>query len=360
MLKYIYADLFLLLSNAIVLLALVKGDDIGSPYKSWCIGECGIDKFSDTLPGTVLMGGGTDTDEAFLWQIENANGGDFLVLRSSGDDAYNEWIMGLSVASNKPLNSVTTILFNNRKASNDPEVLNQINNAEAIFFAGGDQSEYMHLWSGTPVQAAVQGKIKNVTIGGTSAGCDILGNWIYTAEKGSVDSNEALSDPYNKEMTFSTAFLSIPFLGSIITDTHFVTRDRMGRMIAFLARLIQDSEEKVAVIRGVGVDEHTALLLNHSTGMVQTVGIGTAYVCAASYKAEVCAPGKPLTYMHIGCTRLTASISGDGDSYSFSDFAGDGYVYENSVVKGIISPAAYGGNNSTSTSTHSSAMRGLI
>lgn len=153
--------------------------------------------------------------------------------------------MGLSVASNKPLNSVTTILFNNRKASNDPEVLNQINNAEAIFFAGGDQSEYMHLWSGTPVQAAVQGKIKNVTIGGTSAGCDILGNWIYTAEKGSVDSNEALSDPYNKEMTFSTAFLSIPFLGSIITDTHFVTRDRMGRMIAFLARLIQDSEEKV-------------------------------------------------------------------------------------------------------------------
>jgi cyanophycinase len=153
--------------------------------------------------------------------------------------------MGLSVASNNPLNSVTTILFKNRKASNDPEVLNMINNAEAVFFAGGDQSEYLKLWSDTPVQTAIQGKVKNITIGGTSAGCDILGHWIYTAEKGSVDSQEALSDPYNREMTFSTAFLNIPFLESIITDTHFVTRDRMGRMIAFLARLIQDSEEKV-------------------------------------------------------------------------------------------------------------------
>ena len=25
------------------------------------------------------MGGGTDTDEAFLWQIKNANGGDFVI-----------------------------------------------------------------------------------------------------------------------------------------------------------------------------------------------------------------------------------------------------------------------------------------
>jgi hypothetical protein len=63
---------------------------------------------------------------------------------------------------------------------------------------------------------------------------------------------------------------------------------------------------------------------------------------------QVCAPGKPLTYLNIGCTRLTASVSGDGDSYSFSDFSGDGYAYENSVIKGVISPAAYGGNNSTS------------
>ena len=35
------------------------------------------------------MGGGTDVDEAFAWHIDNANGGDFLILRASGADGYN-------------------------------------------------------------------------------------------------------------------------------------------------------------------------------------------------------------------------------------------------------------------------------
>jgi hypothetical protein len=45
-----------------------------------------------TGPGSVLMGGGTDVDAAFQWQIDHAGGGDFLVLRESGTDAYNDYI----------------------------------------------------------------------------------------------------------------------------------------------------------------------------------------------------------------------------------------------------------------------------
>lgn len=40
-------------------------------------------------PGVIFMGGGTDTDEAFEWQIKAANGGDFLIIRASGSDGYN-------------------------------------------------------------------------------------------------------------------------------------------------------------------------------------------------------------------------------------------------------------------------------
>ncbi len=41
-------------------------------YTVWCVGDgCGADKSAaGTAPGVVLMGGGTDTDEAFLWQIQ--------------------------------------------------------------------------------------------------------------------------------------------------------------------------------------------------------------------------------------------------------------------------------------------------
>jgi cyanophycinase-like exopeptidase len=38
-------------------------------------------------------------------------------------------------------------------------------------------------------------------------------------------------------MTFAPYFLQLPFLGTVITDTHFVTRDRMGRLLAFVGAL---------------------------------------------------------------------------------------------------------------------------
>jgi cyanophycinase-like exopeptidase len=167
------------------------------------------------------MGGGTDTDEAFEWQIKNANGGDFLVMRASGSDGYNQYVYDMSVALGVPLNSVTSLLFNDAKASQDSAVLSLIQNAEAIFFAGGDQSVYMDYWVGTPVQSIIQSKLANVTVGGTSAGLAVLGKWVYSAETGSVYSDQAMADPYHRYITLTDAFLNIPFMESLITDTHF-------------------------------------------------------------------------------------------------------------------------------------------
>lgn len=162
-----------------------------------------------------------DTDEAFIWQIGNAKGGDFVVIRATGTDAYNPYIYDLSVQAGTTLNSVRTIIFNSKDASSDNEVLTLLRNAEAVFIAGGDQSDYVNMWIGTPVQSLLQEKIQNITIGGTSAGCMVESNWIYSAETGSVDSAQALSNPYHRYITFSDRFLRIPFLESTIADTHF-------------------------------------------------------------------------------------------------------------------------------------------
>jgi hypothetical protein len=54
--------------------------------------------------GYALMGGGAD-HEAFRWLFDRADGGDLLVLRASGDAAYNPYINGL-----RKLNSVETIV----------------------------------------------------------------------------------------------------------------------------------------------------------------------------------------------------------------------------------------------------------
>jgi hypothetical protein len=66
------------------------------------------DVAAKTEAGFAPMGGGKDLDEAFRWMCERAGGGDFLVLRATGDDDYNPYIAGdpltgLAVAVQKVL-----------------------------------------------------------------------------------------------------------------------------------------------------------------------------------------------------------------------------------------------------------------
>ncbi len=134
-----------------------------------------------TTPGAAIIGGGDDyTYPAFEYMIDHANFGDFVILRAGGTDSYNDFVYNLSVSMNKTLNSVSTISFLNREASFDSTLLSFIENAEAIFFSGGDQSLYIKYWVGTPVQETIQKKLATVTVGGSSAGMAILGEWIYT------------------------------------------------------------------------------------------------------------------------------------------------------------------------------------
>src|SRR5512139_1738594 len=91
-----------------------------------------------TSGGLLLMGGSTDVDDGFLWMIDKSGGGDFVVLRATGTDAYDPWIYN----DLGGVDSAATIIIQNRAAASDPFVLDQIRNAEALFIAGGDQANY--------------------------------------------------------------------------------------------------------------------------------------------------------------------------------------------------------------------------
>ena len=120
-----------------------------------------------TTPGTVLMGGGTDVDAAFVWMCGRSGNGDFLVIRATGTDAYNPYIQQLCPNEN----SVATLIIPNLAAANDPAVASIIQRAEAVFIAGGDQSDYINFWQGTPVESTLNTLIaQGVPVGGTSAG----------------------------------------------------------------------------------------------------------------------------------------------------------------------------------------------
>lgn len=224
-----------------------------------------------TSRGTVLMGGGNDVDEAFKWMINKSGGGDFVVLRATGTDAYNSYIFGLG-----SVNSVETLLINNRTLANDAGVEATIRNAEAVFITGGNQYDYVRYWKDTKVESALNYLIntKKVPVGGTSAGCAIQGDTYFDASNGTVHSDEALSNPYNQKMTLQRSnFLNVPWLGSTITDTHYNNPDRRGRHLAFLARMNKDWG---LTAKGIGVDEGTAVCIE-TNGKARVFGTGYTF-----------------------------------------------------------------------------------
>ncbi len=296
-------------------------------------------------PGYALMGGGTDLDEAFQWLCGRAGGGDFLVLRATGTDAYNPYIQKLC----PKLNSLATLIIPSREAAEDPAVTRRIAEASGLFIAGGDQANYINFWMGTPVQAALNGAIaRGIPIGGTSAGLAVLGEWAYSAQGDKpddkdLDSKTVLADPYNARMTLVHGFLNLPMHYAVITDSHFARRDRMGRLIAFLVRLNEPEGKPLPWtgqdrrVRGIGMEERTALLLEPS-GKATVVGKGAAYFLLESEDAQVLARGKPLTLPNIAVSKITP-----GESFDLDTWEGGATRYMLSVEDGVLHSDQAGG-----------------
>lgn len=288
-------------------------------YEYYAVGNQN-DVTTTTTAGTVLMGGGTDVDAAFQWMIGKSGGGDFVVIRTTGTDAYNPYINGLGT-----VNSVETLIIKSRAGASDPFVVNKIRNAEAVWIAGGDQSTYISYWKGTPVADAINyvANVKLAPVGGTSAGLAVLGQFIYTGAAGSVTSSQALANPYHSYVTLDRDFVQIANLGGVITDSHFVTRDRLGRLVAFLGRIIKDGW--ASSVRGIGVDEATAILVNPN-GSATRVGSGAAYFMSSAGVPQTCVSGTPLTYTGLAVYKVSGAATfnlatwtgSGGTSYSVS------------------------------------------
>ncbi|MCJ0742645.1 cyanophycinase [Pedobacter montanisoli] len=216
--------------------------------------------------GMVLMGGGTDVSAAFKWMIEKSGGGDVVILRASGTDAYNSYINGLG-----NVNSVETLLINSRELANNDTVAYIIRNAEMVFIAGGDQSDYMKYWKGTKVDKALNYLLteKKAPVGGTSAGCAILGAFYYSGETGGLTSAEALENPYNANVTlYKQDFLKAPYLENVITDQHYLTRSREGRSAVFLGRILKDWN---IAANAIAADERVAVCIDQN-GVAKVYG----------------------------------------------------------------------------------------
>lgn len=285
--------------------------------------------------GFALLGGGKDLDAAFEWLGKRAHGGDFLVLRARGDDDYDPYIEKLA-----KLNSVATLIVPSREAANDPFVAMAISKAEAIFIAGGDQANYINFWKGTPVQTALNDALRRgVPMGGTSAGLAVLGEYIYSAQNDAPDdpnlsSEMALADPFHKQVVIVRGFLNNPLLAGTITDSHFAVRNRMGRLLVFMARIRATG---ATTVKGLGVDQGAAVLLEPS-GRATVIGQGAAYFLESKGEGEAVQPGRPLSFGPVESRKVEA-----GGTFDVKSWTGSPEVYSYRVERGVVHSSAANG-----------------
>ncbi|HSY36360.1 MAG TPA: cyanophycinase [Acidobacteriaceae bacterium] len=315
--------------------AAVGGAQRGKPFKYVRVGNA-ADAVVKTQEGFALMGGGTDLDEAFRWMCAHSGGGDFLILRSHGSDEYNGYVQGLCHE-----NSVATLVIGSRAAAADAKVAEIIGKAEAIFIAGGDQAEYINFWKGTAVEDAVNAAIRRgVPVGGTSAGLAVQGEFIYSAQNDGEDepnlsSKAALADPFQHQVVVVRGFLENPLLADTITDSHFVKRDRMGRLLVMMARVLEDGQVKE--LKGMGIDQETAVLVE-ADGEAKVVGKGAAYFLRASGKPARVEKGEALEFGPVSAVKVLA-----GGEFDVKGWTGDGAPYAYTVVGGVVKASRAGG-----------------
>lgn len=315
-------------------------------YTSYFTGDT-TNSSASPYGGICLMGGATENDEAMRWFLQRANGGDILILRTSGSDGYNTYLysdLGIAV------NSVETIVCNDPSCANEPYVQQKVAQAEAIWFAGGDQWTYIDYWRGTAIDSLINENLVNhhLVIGGTSAGMAIQGQASFSAQNGTVTSATALANPYASTVTVdTTAFIRNHFLEQVITDTHYDNPDRKGRHVTFLARLITMDW----MPKGIGCDEYTAVCID-TTGIARVFGDypnydDNAYFirpnCAlADMLPEQCAAAQPLIWNLNGEALLVYQVKGTmngANTFDLNDWItgnGGNWLYWSVVNEQVI------------------------
>lgn len=287
-------------------------------------------------PALDLAGGSTDVVPAIQLMINQVRGCDacevkvdVVVLRSSGADGYNPLISALD-----GVDSVETLVITSRADADSPGVGDTVRRAEVVFFAGGDQCNYVRYFKGTEVERGVERVYgRGGGVGGTSAGLAIQGEIVYDAcSGGSAKSFQTLRNPFHADVSFTENFFRWRYMKDTITDTHFAARDRMGRLLAFIARQLVTGRRKRVL--GVAVDEKTSVVVDKN-GLGRVVGANAAYFILGDHRPEVCAPGLPLTYSNFKIWKVPA-----GATFNFKQRPTEGF-YLVSVERGKITTNPY-------------------
>ena len=272
-------------------------------------------------PGLLLDGAGASgsPDNSLTWLHKRLlgdtaqRGGNVVILRASytniddrhfyqaGNFASVQTVLIPPCTSTAQVNSVAPV----------------VDGADAVYFAGGDQANYV-AWKGSElIEAVKRVYARGGVVGGGSAGLAIQGAVVYDSVAADATNLEtttadAAKDPLEPRISFTTGLFAWPALQNTITDTHLVARNRLGRTIAFVARIFHDRLlPNAGEIYALGIDGGSAVVVDpDGTAMLLNGKGGRGAYLLRSDTPPLLIPGHPLHY-----TVEVAHIARNGERF---------------------------------------------
>lgn len=212
--------------------------------------------------GTLIIAGGALRDTAvFARFVELAGGVDARILYvptaqdDSSLDTQEELDRLTTSFARYGVAKVTVLHTRNREDADQMAMVELIDQADAIWFAGGRQWRIADSFLHTKAHSAMNRLLgRGGVIGGSSAGATIQGSYLF---RGDTRNNTILCGDHEE---------GLGFLSNVAIDQHLLARNRQFDLFEAL--------EKYPGILGIGLDENTAIEVK---GSVFTV-LGQSYV----------------------------------------------------------------------------------
>jgi cyanophycinase len=251
----------------------------------------------------LVIGGAEDPDENEMrilpHLVEIAGGKDARIVICSTPsespeekvDVYGALFEKIGVAE------IIAAPITDRHEGEDPELLEALDRATAVFFTGGDQLRLTALMAGTRFCERIRERLygEGLVVAGTSAGAAAMSSTMLIggAEKGTVKRSDVSLAP------------GLGYWRETVVDTHFNQRGRPSRLLTIFAHNPQ--------VLGIGIDENTAIDVVPGEGF-KVIGEGAVMV----FNGRV--------------THTSAPSAGDDDTLAVTDslvhVLADGYGFD--------------------------------
>lgn len=258
----------------------------------------------------IIVGGGIDVGNSIAseTEIKQINSNYFYncgILKNIIDESKNKEesrIEIITTASKMPeevsqtyihafkllgATNVGHLPINSRLEANDPDNLQRLTQANTVLFTGGDQLRLTSVIGGTPFQQMLLDKYhhEEFLYAGTSAGAAaVSSSMIYQGNS---------SDALLKGLVEINSGLSL--IDSIIVDTHFIQRGRIGRLF----QVVVGNPMKI----GIGLGEDTGLIITNNNDTMIAIGSGSIILVDGRQITDTNLTqidiGKPISISHL-------------------------------------------------------------